>query len=334
MQQILILFLAIFSLAQLKGQSSPQLLAWYEFDDSLVDTGPNSYDGFPISNMSSFQEGVKCQALRIENNPASGVQLPHQIVDGLADFTISCWVKLNGLNNSNNFFSGANPSTANALIINYNAVGSYPFSGWHLFIEGVDHPFAMDERMNDLKWHHLVITRTADLARLYLDSELIDSAIPVTDQALSISPNGFFLGQDQDCTGGCFEANQNAHADMDELLIFSGAFGQAGVDALFDVKDCELTSVNSPQREQNLLIYPNPNNGAFSIRLGSDLPYSTGVSIELWDINGRLVERQTATSQQLHWQLQSSIPPGPYLLKVYDRQGRLLGLQRLLIGQV
>ena len=49
-----------------------------------------------------------------------------------------------------------------------------------------------------------------------------------------IDQNGLWLGQEQDCVGGCFSANQAFTGVIDEVEIFNRALSAAEVEAIYD----------------------------------------------------------------------------------------------------
>jgi len=83
-----------------------------------------------------------------------------------------------------------------------------------------------------------------------------------------------------------------------------------GSNEVFDV-----VSVSMRLFETNFLLYPNPNNGEFNIKL-SDAPVEDGYTIQMFDVNGRLVEMSVIIEfDQLVIDAQG-LPSGYYILKI------------------
>ena len=104
------------------------LKAYFKFDKSLSDKSGNEYHGLPVGSL-SYNEGVQCQSVVIRDVTTNVIRLDHSIANGLGDFSIVFYARINGLNNSNNFISGSNFSMINEFILGYNAVNYYHRNG-------------------------------------------------------------------------------------------------------------------------------------------------------------------------------------------------------------
>jgi hypothetical protein len=120
--------------------------------------------------------------------------------------------------------------------------------------------------------------------------------------------------------------------DVNALLIQGGGDICGSLDvagAPFTVEDCTFIV----QREGNsleVLVFPNPNVGDFSIRFGADAQ----VAIELMDATGRLVfsqQRYVVKDEITPIQLAGRLAPGTYLLRLSSMSGR--SEQRISIGR-
>ena len=215
------------------------LVGYYKFNNTLWDYSGNNYHGLMLDTL-VYSDGPKCQALVIENNNVNAAQINYKIIDGLEDFTISFYAKINGYNNSNNLLSCANSFQANEFLIGYNTVKYNEFKGWHLRINNDIYSF-QDTSMNDLNWHHIVISRGNNKAQLYVDHEKSGPEITVSSKKLNINASGVIIGQDQDCLGGCFDHDQNWNGEIDELIFYNKTLESNQFDSLENEFKCQIT---------------------------------------------------------------------------------------------
>lgn len=209
------------------GTSGPIL--YLKLDNNLIDEVGN-YDG-SSPNALSYVAGIADSAVTIGVNTSDVILISEQAVDGLTDFTFAAYVKLNDFNNPGSYLvSGANSSQSNELLIGYEHAGG---EGWSIYIAGTRYKFTQDAGiMNDLMWHHVVITRSGSVAKLYVDGQQIGASISVSSHQLDVDPGGFVIGQEQDCVGGCFVASESWNGTIDEFRLYGEAIPQAVIDSL------------------------------------------------------------------------------------------------------
>lgn len=180
--------------------------------DSVV-----QYDGrsrVPLDTMSS-PYGT---AVVMGNNDQDAVFLPAKSVDGLGDFSISFYVKLNGLNHFNNILGFANKANTNELIIAYNDIRVK--KGILLTVAHEMRKFPGTEGvLSGLEWHHICIIKAGNKATALVDGYVMGSSIEVSDAELHVEPNGFVVGQDQDTVGGGFQGYQSLNGAIADLTI-------------------------------------------------------------------------------------------------------------------
>lgn len=89
-------------------------------------------------------------------------------------------------------------------------------------------------------------------------------------------------------------------------------------DYILQEKFHETLSVKEVNIEQIFKIYPNPNNGAFTIQLNE--PLKSDATIEIINVNGQIVSkgmiRRNAINQRLDF---VGLPKGLYVVKIYNR---------------
>ena len=119
----------------------------------------------------------------------------------------------------------------------------------------------------------------------------------------SVSNDGLYLSQ----TSG--QGSVAVQTESDGVILNQG-FEQAVALYINQVK----------QHEIQLRVYPNPNNGNFSIAL--DLPRNTNFTYAIFDAAGKLIHSASGVSgQSTPVQLGYTISPGAYMLKLESENG-------------
>lgn len=160
------------------------------------------------------------------------------------------------------------------------------------------------------EWLHIaVIFDRSDSLKAYLDGQLYNTA---------------YIGHLQQ-----YQANIDSavlevghgNMSMDELLFFDQALSHDEVLELYNA--VPSTGISEKPISQSLHIYPNPNNGSFTVQMPASVkPIGTA---KLLDITGREVAI-TALSQsgnELQLQLENAVP-GMYLLYLETTDGPLV----------
>jgi hypothetical protein len=170
-------------------------------------------------------------SLILNNNAIDGLALPHGVLNGLGDFTISAWMRVLVVHPmANMLISGATAANANAFGIWYwNTHDS-----WTMTIDSDNYRYPADATIMDQAWHHLAFVRKGDSSSLYVDGVAIGGPIPVPATALAADSGGVIVGQDQDVVGGGFEAIQCFAGNLDNLRIYRRALTAAEVVLLRD----------------------------------------------------------------------------------------------------
>ena len=212
------------------GTPTPDALVSMHFENDLLDVSGNNMHG---TSANPIYASANCgQSFEIGNNIDDVIFLPEVITNELGDFTISVNAKIDELASGNNLLSCANENYTNELL-----VGFHQGQGMVMIIGNIPYVFPNSlSIMSDMLWHHIVISRKAHEARLYVDGVLIGSPIPVSNKVIKVDPSGFVLGQDQDIVGGGFQTGQTWWGKVDQLRIFAYAFEEENVGVL----DCEF----------------------------------------------------------------------------------------------
>jgi len=193
------------------------------------------YNAISSGNI-EIEKGPYGEAIVIGNNSKDALFLPGQSIDGLGDFTISFYVKLNGFNYHNNIISLANSNVSNEFIIAYNVLGDN--LGMIITLRNFMYKFPNSEKvLSDKQWHHILITRSSSSAKLYVDGSEIGSVIPDSTTLIKVDTAGFVIGQDQDAIGGGFDMTQGLFGAIGGLKIFKYVLDSKAISSL-EHKEC------------------------------------------------------------------------------------------------
>jgi len=128
---------------------------------------------------------------------------------------------------------------------------------------------------------------------------------------------------------GIVEPGVTTGFDVNGLLIQGGGDICASLDVAGAVFTVEICTGIVELSGGDVLLFPNPNTGDFSVRYGADAT----VVLELTDMSGRLVysaQRATTANEVMQIQLAGRLAPGTYILRMSSDLGR--SEQRIVVG--
>ena len=328
---------------RLSAEPENALVAHYRLDGDARDASGNAYHGTP-SGVEPGEDrfGNEAGAL-VFRGTQDRIDLPHQVLDGLRDVSISLWLKTTK-SQSQSILSAANRSEDNE-----HMVYLWDQSNLHFFSHG-EHGgnnrfcWVSIPAIADGQWHHIVVIRNASEgnADIYVDGVgQTDLCGSLEYRALNVEAGGLILGQDQDRLGGDFDPNQVLEGSLDDLWIYDRALTASEVQALRGMVEpgaagqAALGASDSSGLEPNA---PNPFNNSTWVpyRLAAPGP----VRLEIHNMLGQRVrllvdEFQAAGSHRVHWDArdQGGVPvaAGVYLARLAHPEGvhsrRLLYLE-------
>jgi len=119
-------------------------------------------------------------------------------------------------------------------------------------------------------------------------------------------------------------------AEMDNIMGVSlDSYGNAYIPDYTNDRIRMLTKIatginNLAVNNEQWTVYPNPNNGMFTLE-----DITIGTMVQLYDITGKLIQtRINLESSQLEFNL-SNFAGGMYLLRIVSQDGKLLGLKKV-----
>ena len=322
MKNILTLtILILFSFISLQAQINLEdgLIAFYPFNNNADDESGNQlhadinesatidFDSDGIENSAYTFDGVD-DFIQVPNNNALNYTAGQT-------FSIAFWVKMASEQNDIN-------GTVNDLITKWSSqpsepypyairifnqtddrngriwIGQYDSNSCNVYPQVLSHA-----RINDDKWHHIVVIRNDDnLLKLFVDAALQgeDDGVVTCD----ISNDSDILFGTRKKTG--FESRHFTGA-LDNIRFYDRALTKEEIEAL-TIKN--LTSIQDHELEDNTLIYPNPVfNGLLKIKTNSSTPIS---GIKVYDSSGKFIF-ETNNTNEINV---SSLKSGLFIFKI------------------
>ena len=142
-------------------------------------------------------------------------------------------------------------------------------------------------------------------------------------------PDGINQGLLLDSELGSHEYDHDSNYYYVRLTTTTGCTTKAyynppDLSAMPEGESCAVLSGTDDERLSfEFGLFPNPNNGQYQVKWGSD--YRGSVLIELFDLYGRSLHRSTATKNSWKWQYQlnhGALPSGVYLLRLRLAEGQ------------
>jgi hypothetical protein len=210
------------------------LIAFYPFEGSAQDESGNSYHG-AVMGGASASDGT----LDIRDNATDRVYLPNDMADGLTDFTMAAWLKIDVVHVPylNTVFSGASSATHNAFSFWYSresTSGGIYNKTWRIVLSGPGYSFETNDVIEDLDWHHVAVKRDGAFAYLYIDGAQVGARISVNADPVAVAPDGLFLGQEQDAIGGSFDQRQSWAGEMDNVRFYNRPLSADEIKRLYE----------------------------------------------------------------------------------------------------
>lgn len=213
---------------------SSGLVGKYEFSGNADDSSGNSFNGTVFSASLAPDRFGNANSAYIFNGSSSYISLGNQTAFnfGTGNFSISAWIKMNGAQSDNYFFSKYGGAGAGYGVGTGWGSSLYGFVGTNS--GGANQAeLRTSVDLNDNAWHHVVFTYNyGAAAKLYLDnSEIHSFDISYLSGSLDSAAPVLFGKYD-----GAVPAN-HFNGSMDEVAIYNRVLSPSEVTALFLVPE-------------------------------------------------------------------------------------------------
>jgi hypothetical protein len=214
------------------------------FSDKVTDDSPNSNDGTIYG--ATWTDGRFGNALKFDGVD-DRVKLPNSVLNGLTDITSEFWVKTT--DTVAGIVTGANSSNDNEYLIFWDSANEI-----ELYIKGSRYTMPVIALTDD-NWHHVAVVRAGSEVSVYVDGKFDGKWTGAPAEALSIEPDGLWLGCEQDSVGGGWETNQQFNGLIDEVRVYNRAVSPEEISAKYAEKSQIWVKVPSIPANGTATIY-------------------------------------------------------------------------------
>jgi hypothetical protein len=199
--------------------------AQYSFEGNANDSSGNGRNGMLVNNP-TFVAGRVGQAVNLSGS-SQYVSLPTGIVNGMNDFTITTWVRLDTTGNWRRIFDFGTGTTTNMFLVPQSGSSTVRFAittggaGGEQQINGTP-------VLPTGTWKHIAVTKSGNTAMLYVDGVQVaqNTSMTLSPSSLGNTTNNW-IGRSQ------YSSDAYLDAQIDEFRIYNRALSGSEILALF-----------------------------------------------------------------------------------------------------
>jgi hypothetical protein len=211
-------------------QATGGLWAHYAFEGNASDSSGNGRNG-TLVNSPTFVAGQVGQAVNLAGGAGGSasqhISLPTGIVNGLTNFTVATWVRLDTSGAWRRIFDFGTGTTANMFLVPQSGTGTFRFAittGG----AGAEQQINASPALPTAVWTHVAVTKSGNTATLFVNGVQVAQNTGVTLSPSSLgNTNQNWIGRSQ-YAGDAFLDGQ-----VDEFRIYNRALSAAEIQALF-----------------------------------------------------------------------------------------------------
>lgn len=217
MKRYLLLLFCLITAAALQGQPCLPTVS-YPITWEMEDNSGNDFDP-TIFGDATIIGGY----LNIGYNDDDYIDIPVEVLDSIGDFTVQfdfriTTFNLSGAAPTNTIIAGASDFEEGEFAISYEK----SINAIVVALKGSGGIFNVT--LNEATWYCLQVIRDGSEITVYIDGVAIET-IEMSAELLDIS--FLEIGQELDCTTGCFATNQSLNGDIDNFSIYPCVFTEA-----------------------------------------------------------------------------------------------------------
>jgi|GEM_PF-6553189 len=224
------------TLGNVTASAAGTIWAQYNFEGNANDSSGSGRHG-ALVNGPTFVAGRIGQAINLDG-ANDHVTLPTGIVNGLTNFTIATWVKLDTTSAWRRIFDFGTGTTANMFLT--------PIAGSTIRFAITTSGSGGEQRINGTSalptgvWKHVAVTRNGNVGTLYVDGVQVGQNTNMTLSPANLgNTNLNYLGRSQ-------YADPYLDGQIDDFRIYNGALTATEVAALFNPTGPTPTRTNTP----------------------------------------------------------------------------------------
>lgn len=301
------------------------LMAFFSFNGNAKDSSTyKTHATVYGATLTADRFGNPNSAYKFDAGSMDYIQFPSTNVTN-ATYTWSLWAKIDTLpaNGSMAFALnvGNSPGDQSINISNkYSTTNGWLGGGYNKTSPN----FGLNQNANlsTANWIHVVVVRATNYALLILNNVVVDSLGTATARV----PD-YGSGTAKAMIGIRNDLTTPFHGKIDDVAIYNRPLSYAEVfqlymDPTLDVKTPKSLHFN---------VYPNPGNGNFTVEMGPEFQGKNISSVKILDLLGKTVySGMVSGSSEI--QITTTLPAGVYSLALTDDQGRVIGVEKVVIN--
>lgn len=302
-----LLLLALLAFTSTFGQlSRTGLICYLKFDGNYADSSANAHTA--TATPGTFVENINGRASRaLSLSSSNNTNLFYPSTGSLTptEFTISCYIKINRLPNSNGnqtilALGGSIGDVGLSLTNNYLG-----FTGFGAYCAHNSGTYGITTQVlpTENQWYHIACTKSnSGVFTLYVDGVVAKQLTTASNPPLFSGNNiGLSVGVRPDNSG-------RANITIDDVAIYERVLHQSEVILLNKLS----TSIISMAPISNSYVFPNPSSGSINITgLGED------AEVTIFDLTGRSLDQVSMNKMENEMHIQD-LKSGVYFVKIQD----------------
>ena len=230
MKRIAILFFVIF-IGLLNADLNEGLVAYYPFNGNANDESGNGNHGTVNGATLTTDRFGNADSAYEFTAYLQTIQLPHQVLNGLGNSTVSFWIKTSA--QTYGIISGASNTYHNDYLIYTSSKKIKP----HIKNDAYTSTYSVPNN----QWINIICTRNyqTGLFKLFVNGNY-HSGHTFNIGLTNIAENGLYIGNDQDAVGGSWEQYQQFVGLFDDLRVYDRVLNDQEIHTLYFESNNEI----------------------------------------------------------------------------------------------
>lgn len=317
---LLMLFICIGSMSQAQINLQNGLIAYYDFNNSLLDTTSNHYDlsagGNPGPTADRF--GAANMAYNLTGTNPDFFNGPFSAAMSPSELTLCAWINPTNPFNDQKVAGKTSVGPGYLMGVDSNKLDAeiWDANNFHMRVKSGN--------IGANVWSHVAISyKASGYLKIYING------VPVDSLAASASGVGI-NGSNAFTIGGAPWDNfaLNFDGKVDDVCLYGRQLSDAEVAALFAIVPTNLNPISNPNF--GMAVYPNPiTNGVLNVRLNQ--PKNQAVQVAITDVMGNTVYQNQSSSMSDIIDV-NHLANGVYVLLITNEQG-IAKTQKIVISK-